>query len=684
MTTNNEIKAPDSLPVMPPIAHVPERGAHVPSPRSSQTFSAQQEESDAQHVDARVSSTGAAASPTSGPYVVAGQEDPYLGTLFGGFEMVAKIGQGGMGLVYKGLQVSLDRVVAVKILNKALCDNPEFIKRFEREAKSVARINHPNILAVYDFGKTEGVWYMVAEYVEGSSLSQQIAERLVIPWEEMSSLIIQCLTGLSHVGQSGIVHRDIKPDNILITRDGIPKIADFGLAKDVSSNDNTDLTTVGMAMGTPAYMSPEQCMGRKLDGRSDIYSLGVTVYYALTGEKPFTGQSSFEIMTKQREHVPTVPCQMNPNVPKEISDLVMRMLAKNPSDRWRDAGDCARDWQDAINRLEDQKNMPAIGTGISASSSSISSGDAKNQQKRKSDEIVIPGTPPLLPPSMSVPPLDLPAARSSSSVSARTSAVSDSHRNQRRPVSESYVADAHDLHPKPSSERHPPRTGTENRVSQRTMTAKETIICPKCDFLNRSEGAMCSRCQYPLNGSLVSTKEQEIHADRLAQLGNHREAAAIYTRLSEHETDRRLRSILRTKEREARGQEQKIQVHDLHARAQGLVNRGDLRGGLQVLERGLREVRDGGANSTAIEASIVTEIKSLRSRRLRQFCVRIILVVVALLVLVVVALQGGFGISIKHFLSSTPSTHSDSEHQNDPVSSPLPTTSPAPAVQTGP
>jgi serine/threonine-protein kinase len=277
--------------------------------------------------------------------------DPYLGRQFGGYELIAKIGQGGMGMVYKGRQVSLDRVVAVKILNKALCDNPEFIKRFEREAKSIARVSHPNILAVYDFGQTDGLWYMVTEFIEGSSLASQISERLVLPWEEVAPLMAQCMTGLSFVGQSGVVHRDIKPDNILITKDGTAKIADFGLAKDVSNNnDSTDLTSTGMAMGTPAYMSPEQCMGRKLDVRSDIYSLGITAYLALTGEKPFTGQSSFEIMTKQREHIPPSPRQRNASVPAPVSDLVMRMMAKEPADRCRDAEECRIAWQNLCPR----------------------------------------------------------------------------------------------------------------------------------------------------------------------------------------------------------------------------------------------------------------------------------------------------------------------------------------------
>jgi eukaryotic-like serine/threonine-protein kinase len=283
------------------------------------------------------------------PEIRAVEEDTHFGRTFVGYQLEQKIGQGGMGMVYKGRQVSLDRQVAIKILNKSLCDNVEFIKRFEREAKSIARITHPNIVAVYDFGKTDGIWYMVTEFVEGSNLARLIAERLVLQVEEVLPLVTQCLAGLAHVSLSGIVHRDIKPDNILITKDNVAKIADFGLAKDVTSD--TDLTAVGLAMGTPSYMSPEQCMGRRLDVRSDIYSLGVTAYYALTGEKPFSGQSSFEIMTKQREYTPPPPFQLNPRLPKEVSAMIMRMIAKTPGDRFKDAEECRQAWLDLGQRL---------------------------------------------------------------------------------------------------------------------------------------------------------------------------------------------------------------------------------------------------------------------------------------------------------------------------------------------
>ncbi|MBN8527033.1 MAG: serine/threonine protein kinase, partial [Planctomycetes bacterium] len=267
------------------------------------------------------------------------------GRMFGGYELISKLGQGGMGEVYKARQVSLDRVVAIKILAKALYDNEEFIKRFEREAKAIARITHPNIVGVYDFGQIDGLRFMVNEFVDGASLAKLISDRLLLPAQEFVPLMVQCLAGLGHVGSQGIVHRDIKPDNILITKDGVAKIADFGLAKDVSrKDDNTDLTAAGLAMGTPAYMSPEQCMGQKLDVRSDIYAFGITAWFALTGQKPFTGNSSFEVMTKQREYMPPQPHEVVPGIPPALSAVVMRMLAKKAEDRFPDAEACRQAW----------------------------------------------------------------------------------------------------------------------------------------------------------------------------------------------------------------------------------------------------------------------------------------------------------------------------------------------------
>ncbi len=560
------------------------------------------------------------------PEPVKEEIDPYLGRVFGNYELVAKIGQGGMGLVYKGRQVSLDRVVAVKILNKSLCDNQEFIKRFEREAKSVARINHPNIMAVYDFGQTtDGIWYMVVEFIEGNSLSKAIADKLMLPIEELAPILIQSLAGLAHVSTSGIVHRDIKPDNILITKEGITKIADFGLAKDVKGNDATDLTTAGLAMGTPAYMSPEQCMGRRLDGRSDIYALGVTAYLALTGEKPFVGQSSFEIMTKQREFTPPPPRQLNPAIPKEVSELVMRMLAKNPHDRFADAETCRLAWQELGHRLGFIRGQHG-------------GGDGRAMPAPKAPAAGVPGGAPVaaplgggqmaasVPPPIPVAPSNLPPIRTSAEISAP--GMPEARKSR---ISGEFAA------PPEITAQGSQRSNTSRQLPPRSQLGGEAATCPKCGMLNRTEQVACARCGHELRTDANASRSQEAEAQRLFNVGQYKESAALYARLADREQDRRARAILRTREREARTLEHQHQVNGLQNMTKDMVNRGDLKGGLEVLERGLRDVRDAGASSTGAETKLKDEINSLRVRLKWRRRRRLMLVISLVLALVVAA-----------------------------------------------
>jgi serine/threonine protein kinase len=573
------------------------------------------------------------------------EHDPYLGRVFGNYQLEKKVGQGGMGLVYKGRQVSLDRVVAVKILNKSLCDNAEFIKRFEREAKSIARINHPNIMAVYDFGQTDGLYYMVIEYIEGASLSKQISDRVMLPIEEFAPLLVQCLAGLAHVGTSGIVHRDIKPDNILITLDGVAKIADFGLAKDVSRNDATDLTAVGLAMGTPAYMSPEQCMGRKLDGRSDIYALGVTAYLALTGEKPFTGQSSFEIMTKQREYTPPAPRQLNPVIPKEVSELVMKMIAKIPQDRFKDAEDCRQQWLELGNRLG---FMRSLGSDVRATNDRVT-----NDKARSSLSAQLPSVSSAAPnagysaPPVAPPPIpEASAPRSLGTDPQRRARVSGEF-SAPPPIGVSGTSGTSGnngggseiIEPtRPISERQG-RSNTERRLAAiRPTTVSDSTTCAKCGMLNRGDAVTCLRCGNPLrdiSNDPLAAKSQEAEAQRLYQQGQYRESATLYARLADKETDRRQRAILRSKERDARTLENQSQVQELKSRTKGMIERGDIRGSIELLERGLAHVRDAGASSTGAETKLLDDINNLRARLKHRRNMRIIILVFIMCIIIV-------------------------------------------------
>jgi serine/threonine protein kinase len=543
------------------------------------------------------------------------------GRMFGGYQLIEKIGQGGMGEVYKARQISLDRVVAIKILSKAFYDNEEFIKRFEREAKAIARITHPNIVGVYDFGQIDGLRFMVNEFVDGSSLAKVISNRLLLPSGEVILLIVQCLAGLGHVGSQGIVHRDIKPDNILITKDNIAKIADFGLAKDVSrKDDNTDLTAIGLAMGTPAYMSPEQCMGQKLDVRSDIYAFGVTAWFALTGQKPFTGNSSFEVMTKQREYLPPSPHMVLPGIPPALSAVVMRMLAKDANDRFPDAESCRQSWIDV-----------GIQLGV------FGRGDPETRPRPASTELpaLMPLPPPPQPMALqAAPPPPSPSAASPPPAAEPVASARASALARAAPGTESVRG--------VSSERH----GSE-RASRR---APDTQTCPGCGHLNRADAAVCDRCGRVLReGNDAATLHlQEAEAQRLFETRRFGEAATQWARLADREQDKRARSVLRSKEREARKQEHETRIADLRGKANAAVTRGDLRGALVVLEQGRELHRDSAASTTSSSVSDVQlerDIVILRQRlagRRRAWQISLTVLVIVLAVVAVLAVRHGW------------------------------------------
>jgi len=431
---------------------------------------------------------------------------------------------------------------------------------------------------------------------------------------------VQCLAGLGHVGSQGIVHRDIKPDNILITKDNVAKIADFGLAKDVSRKDDaTDLTAVGLAMGTPAYMSPEQCMGQKLDVRSDLYAFGVTAWFALTGQKPFIGNSSFEVMTKQREYVPPPPHEVVPGIPPALSTVVMRMLAKQPGDRFPDAESCRQAWID-------------VGVQLGM----FGRGDPETRS-RPSASAELPALVPLPPPPQSsVIPAEPPA--------------------QAPPVPQPAPAALPVSEPPAPGRQHSPTKppGTESVRGAGSERAprkiQDTQTCPSCGHLNRADAAVCGRCGQVLRqGSDAATMQlQESEAQRLFDARRFGEAATLWARLADREQDKRPRSVLRSKEREARKQEHDARIADLRGKATAAVARGDLRGALVVLEQGRELHRDSAASTTSSSVSDVQlerDILVLRqrlARRRRIWQIGIAVIVVALAALAVVAVRQGW------------------------------------------
>jgi serine/threonine protein kinase len=256
------------------------------------------------------------------------------------FEIKELIATGGMAAIYRAVQVSLDRIVAVKILHGHLAQDRDFITRFEREAKAAANLKHDNIVDIIEFGKSDDLYFIAMEYVEGKSLKDLIAAVEFLPHEIALTIAAEILLGLGHAHQKGVVHRDIKPANILIGTDGGPKIADFGLAQ---AQDLTSVTVTGSIVGTPAYMSPEQAGGKKIDGRSDIFSLGVVLYEMITGDKPFRGQNYSSIIHEILTVEAARPVEANPLVPREISALIERMIVKDPAGRYQTAREVSDD-----------------------------------------------------------------------------------------------------------------------------------------------------------------------------------------------------------------------------------------------------------------------------------------------------------------------------------------------------
>jgi serine/threonine-protein kinase len=223
--------------------------------------------------------------------------DPLIGSKLGVLEIKEKLGQGGMGAVYLGTNTTLDRLVAIKVLPEDLVkDNPTFLDRFRREAKMAAKLMHPNAVTVFSVGEEHGRHFIEMEFVQGMNLRQVIQKQKRVEVKEASRIITDAAKALAAAHKQDIVHRDIKPDNIMLTEEGHVKVADFGLAR-ISTADSS-ITMSGQVMGTPLYMSPEQGQGKPTDGRTDIYSLGATYYHALVGNPPFTGDTPLQVMAK--------------------------------------------------------------------------------------------------------------------------------------------------------------------------------------------------------------------------------------------------------------------------------------------------------------------------------------------------------------------------------------------------
>ena len=259
------------------------------------------------------------------------QLEDFSNRTMGGCRLIKRIGNGAMGVVYLAEQIELKRQVALKILDPKFSVDPSYIERFQMEARAAAQLNHPNIVKVYDFGCEDDLYYIVNEYIDGGTVQDLIAQKGSLMPEEAVEYAIQVARGLAVSAQSNIIHRDIKPDNLMLTKDGQLKIADFGLAKSMTPDANSSESN--LIMGTPFYMSPEQAKGLAMDSRSDIYSLGVSMFCMVIGEVPFDADSVVGVLLKQISADRPDPCAVKPTLPSVIGSLIMRMMDKQPENR---------------------------------------------------------------------------------------------------------------------------------------------------------------------------------------------------------------------------------------------------------------------------------------------------------------------------------------------------------------
>ena len=275
-------------------------------------------------------------------------KDPWIGKQFGKYLIKRCIGVGGMGIVYEGEDVLLLRPVALKILPDQHADRDR-LRRFQREAQAAARLTHPNVVAVYDIGVWDKACYIAMELVRGESLQQIVDRRGPLPWREAVVVAIEVCRGLIAAHEAGLIHRDIKPANILRAEDGAVKIADFGVAR-INADNFPRLTVLNGTVGTPAFMSPEQCRGQKLDPRTDLYSLGATLYVLVTGDQPFHGAEEVAILSAHCSAPIPDPRALRPDVPAACSDLIRKAMAKTRDERQASA----TQMHQALTRLLDE------------------------------------------------------------------------------------------------------------------------------------------------------------------------------------------------------------------------------------------------------------------------------------------------------------------------------------------
>jgi serine/threonine-protein kinase len=269
-----------------------------------------------------------------------------------GFKLLKRLGRGSMGTVYKARQLNLDRIVALKVLAPFLSENSAYVRRFVKEARLAGKLNHPNIVQGFDAGEVDGTHYFAMEFVDGPTVLTLLERGGAMDQDRALRITIQVARALDHASRQGLIHRDVKPDNIMIAPGGLAKLCDLGLAKDVSRGSGS--TERGTTLGTPNYISPEQARGSaEVDIRSDLYSLGATLYHMVTGRRPFEGPNPSVIMVKHINEPAVPPRDLVPDLDVELQRIVQRCLAKSPQDRY----------QTPAELLVDLENLAAVHRG---------------------------------------------------------------------------------------------------------------------------------------------------------------------------------------------------------------------------------------------------------------------------------------------------------------------------------